>query len=76
MCYIRQVCYVYTKCGHAQPMPDEQVPCNSPRCKFSPAHPKSCGGASCKQTCKQIRQYPQQMSPQIAGCCPGCGGRR
>ncbi|OSD02167.1 hypothetical protein PYCCODRAFT_447286 [Trametes coccinea BRFM310] len=52
-----------------------QVQCDNPRCKFSPMHPKSCQGASCKQTCKQYRGHPQQYSPQIAGLCPGCGGR-
>ncbi|TBU41914.1 hypothetical protein BD309DRAFT_964251 [Dichomitus squalens] len=60
MCYLRQICYVYESCGHVYPMPDQQVTCDSPRCKFSPTHPKNCHGASCKQTCKQFRQHPQQ----------------
>ncbi|KAI0668294.1 hypothetical protein C8Q78DRAFT_979931 [Trametes maxima] len=72
---LSRVCYVYSGCGHVYPMPDQEVQCDSPRCKFSPMHPKSCGGSSCKQTCKQFRQHPQQYSPQIAGYCPGCGGQ-
>ncbi|KAM5542029.1 hypothetical protein V8D89_004339 [Ganoderma adspersum] len=72
MCYLRQVCYVYESCGHVYPMPDQQITCDNPRCKFSPMHPKNCHGASCKQTCKQFRQHPQQYSPQMAGYCPGC----
>ncbi|TBU29294.1 hypothetical protein BD311DRAFT_756891 [Dichomitus squalens] len=76
MCYLRQICYVYESCGHVYPMPDQQITCDSPRCKFSPTHPKNCHGASCKQTCKQFRQHPQQYSPQMAGFCPGCAKSR
>ncbi|RPD71274.1 hypothetical protein L226DRAFT_205728 [Lentinus tigrinus ALCF2SS1-7] len=53
-----------------------QIACDSPRCRFSPMHSKSCHGASCKQTCKQYRGHPQQYSPQIAGFCPGCAKSR
>ncbi|KAI0823824.1 hypothetical protein BC628DRAFT_481110 [Trametes gibbosa] len=75
MCYIRQVCYMYMKCGHACPVPDQQVSCDSRHCKFSTVHPKNCQGPSCKQTCKQFRQHPQQHSPQVVGLCPNCAGR-
>ncbi|KAL4254436.1 hypothetical protein ABKN59_003682 [Abortiporus biennis] len=68
----RHVCYIYTKCGHAYPMPEETVVCDNPRCKFSPKHPPTCTGAACKQTCWQYRQPTQQYSPQISGICPNC----
>ncbi|CAL1703131.1 unnamed protein product [Somion occarium] len=74
MCCRRHVCYIYSKCGHAYAMPEENMPCDNPHCKFSPAHPSTCTGASCKQTCWQYRQPTQQYSPQVSGSCPRCGG--
>ncbi|KAG2040325.1 hypothetical protein BDR03DRAFT_949643 [Suillus americanus] len=60
MCCWRHVRNVYLRCGHAFNLPDELITCDSSRCKFSPNHPATCLPPTCKQTCAQYRQYPQQ----------------
>ncbi|KAJ3553316.1 hypothetical protein NM688_g3678 [Phlebia brevispora] len=72
MCCRRQVCNFYTLCGHAYALPEEMIQCDNVHCKFSTRHPPSCTGPSCKKTCWQYRQPPQQYSPQIAELCPSC----
>ncbi|GJE88146.1 hypothetical protein PsYK624_042290 [Phanerochaete sordida] len=72
MCNRRQVCYIYTVCGHAFTMPDEHIACDNPKCKFSPVHPPNCTGDDCKRRCWQYRQPSQQYSPQLPELCPNC----
>ncbi|KAG2126816.1 hypothetical protein DEU56DRAFT_821789 [Suillus clintonianus] len=72
MCYWRRVRNVYLRCGHAINLPDQLITCENTRCKFSPNHPTTCGPPTCKQTCCQYRQYPQQYSPNINSFCPTC----
>ncbi|KAF9009699.1 hypothetical protein BDQ17DRAFT_1300625 [Cyathus striatus] len=74
MCRLRQVCNVYTQCGHAQPLPDEVIQCDNPNCKFSTTHPATCVPPQCTRTCWQYRQYPEQYSPHIDRLCPACSG--
>ncbi|KZP16068.1 hypothetical protein FIBSPDRAFT_832157, partial [Athelia psychrophila] len=62
---------VYLKCGHAYNLV-RLIQCGSTHCKFSPAHPQSCGPPTCKKTCAQYRQYPQQYAPNINSFCPPC----
>ncbi|KAI0344948.1 hypothetical protein BDW22DRAFT_980714 [Trametopsis cervina] len=72
MCFRRQVCYIYRRCGHAYTMPDEIIVCASTTCIFSPNHPAHCTGPSCKKTCWQYRQPSEQYSPQLDELCPRC----
>lgn len=78
MCTRRHVCYIYTKCGHAYALPEQIIECDRTNCVFSPNHPSSCSGASCKKTCWQYRQPTEQYSPQLPEFCPTCvqNGRR
>ncbi|TFK65173.1 hypothetical protein BDN72DRAFT_773705, partial [Pluteus cervinus] len=63
---------VYLRCGHADNMVRIVVQCDDPQCIFSTSHPPTCGGPSCRQTCWQYRQYPEQYSPNIDRYCPIC----
>ncbi|KAF9054987.1 hypothetical protein BDZ89DRAFT_1124790 [Hymenopellis radicata] len=72
MCISRQVCHFYTKCQHGITMPDEEITCDSPRCKVSPAHPRNCSLPACRKTCWQHRQYPQQYTVTKNEFCPDC----
>ncbi|KAF6758375.1 hypothetical protein DFP72DRAFT_173661 [Ephemerocybe angulata] len=74
MCRWRQVCFVFQKCGCAIQQPDEEVLCDSPNCKFSPFHPKSCQLPACRKTCTQQRGYPQQHTVTVNAVCPNHGG--
>ncbi|KAF6762182.1 hypothetical protein DFP72DRAFT_598082 [Ephemerocybe angulata] len=73
MCYYRRVRNVYRHCGHGVTLPDEEIKCDLPNCKFSPSHPKECQGPQCIKSCWQYHQYPQQYSPHIDRPCPQCG---
>ncbi|KAG1778344.1 hypothetical protein EV702DRAFT_1095817, partial [Suillus placidus] len=70
--YWRHVRNVYLRCGHTFNIPDESIVCDDSRCKFSPNHPATCLPPTCKSTCRQYRQYPQQYSPNINRFCPAC----
>ncbi|KZP07757.1 hypothetical protein FIBSPDRAFT_803713, partial [Athelia psychrophila] len=48
------------------------ITCDLERCIFSPAHPPSCTPPSCKKTCWQYHQYPQQYAPNLDSVCPKC----
>ncbi|KAJ6596863.1 hypothetical protein DFH09DRAFT_1132934 [Mycena vulgaris] len=74
MCRWRQVQHTYTGCGHIYQVPNQEILCESARCKFSPAHPKKCG-PNCSSTCWQYHQFPEQHVLTIAGRCPRCTGR-
>ncbi|KAI0089595.1 hypothetical protein BDY19DRAFT_943150 [Irpex rosettiformis] len=41
--------------------PEQVIQCDSINCIFSPNHPKTCAGASCKRTCWQYRQPSEQF---------------
>ncbi|KAJ6547535.1 hypothetical protein B0H19DRAFT_1166169 [Mycena capillaripes] len=71
MCKWRQVRHNYTVCGHVWDIPQEEILCQSTRCKFSPQHPQNCG-PNCRQTCWQYHQFPEQHTRTIAGRCPRC----
>ncbi|KAJ7285863.1 hypothetical protein C8J57DRAFT_650746 [Mycena rebaudengoi] len=68
MCRWRQVQNTYAGCGHVYQLPDQEIHCDSVKCKFSPYHPRNCG-PSCSTTCWQYRQFPEQFargSPEFA----------
>ncbi|THH26814.1 hypothetical protein EUX98_g7376 [Antrodiella citrinella] len=72
MCQYRQVSNYYVLCGHSITEPDVEIKCNSPKCIFSPKHPATCTGPSCKEKCFQYHQFPQQFSPHVKAKCPNC----
>ncbi|PAV21263.1 hypothetical protein PNOK_0389000 [Pyrrhoderma noxium] len=72
MCCWRKVRNVYARCGHSIKLPDEHIDCYSPTCRFSVAHPPTCGPPKCLDSCWQYHQYPQQYAPQIDDWCPDC----
>ncbi|KZT29273.1 hypothetical protein NEOLEDRAFT_587162 [Neolentinus lepideus HHB14362 ss-1] len=76
MCFYRRVRNVYLRCGHAINLPEEEIKCDSVRCKFSPNHPSTCVPPSCTQTCWQYHQFPQQYAPNIDDLCPNCKAQR
>ncbi|KAH7911564.1 hypothetical protein BJ138DRAFT_902864 [Hygrophoropsis aurantiaca] len=66
MCYWRRVRNTYKVCGHVINLPDEEIKCDLPSCKFSRKHPPNCGPPHCSKTCWQYHQYPQQYSMSVA----------
>ncbi|KAI0677396.1 hypothetical protein C8Q78DRAFT_1074099 [Trametes maxima] len=72
MCRRRQVRTIYSKCNHAITAADVDVACDSPRCIFSPNHPQTCTGDSCRRTCWQYRPAPQQYTEKKDQLCPYC----
>ena len=65
VCYIYTVCghafamvrpylfVLHNACSRLPCQPDEYITCDNPKCKFSPAHPPTCSGESCKRGCWQ-----------------------
>ncbi|KAJ7219245.1 hypothetical protein GGX14DRAFT_435284, partial [Mycena pura] len=72
MCRWRQVQHHYTDCPHFVELPDEEIKCDSTECKFSPCHPDDCTGSSCRRTCWQYRQFPEQHNRTFRGKCSRC----
>ncbi|KAJ3556107.1 hypothetical protein NM688_g2211 [Phlebia brevispora] len=71
MCKFRRVRNVYS-CGHGITLPEEEIRCDSEKCKFSPNHPATCVPPQCLRTCWQYHQFPELYSPHIDALCPTC----
>ncbi|KAI6165186.1 hypothetical protein EDD17DRAFT_1556419 [Pisolithus thermaeus] len=70
MCY-REVYKTRRSCGHEEPTSERRVNCNSPRCRYSSAHPSHC--PACHATCAQQLESARQMVTGIGdGLCYHC----
>ncbi|KAJ6456937.1 hypothetical protein C8R45DRAFT_1033915 [Mycena sanguinolenta] len=72
MCRWRLVHNLYLRCGHAENLPPIEVKCGNKDCKFSPNHPPSCVPPSCRQSCNQYHQFPEQYTPHLDEVCSSC----
>ncbi|CAK5262836.1 unnamed protein product [Mycena citricolor] len=77
-----EMTHIFTRCGHAISLVDEEIKCDLVRCKFSPAHPKGCTGQACMRTCwqynivsaiaEQIADLTGCLAPHLKKRCESC----